>query len=263
MVGDPTQPPPTLQATMTIDSDDDIEALRRIGGIVARTLQLMQEAARPGMTTAELDALGAAELARHGARSAPQLTYRFPGATCISVNEEVAHGIPGSRVLCAGDLVNIDVSAELDGYFGDTGGSFVLGEPSAAVRKLCDATRAAMNNAIAEVSAGVPFNAIGRAISSTASRAGFRIIRSLCSHGVGRALHEDPEYIFPFEHPAERRRLRAGQVITIEPFLSTRAESVKQSRDGWTLFAPKGNRSAQYEHTLIVTDGRPIITTLA
>ena len=247
---------------MTIDNEADVVALKRIGQIVAQALRHMQAEARAGMTTAELDAIGAAFLAAHGARSAPQLTYDFPGATCISVNEEVAHGIPGERVLREGDLVNVDVSAALDGYFGDTGGSFVIGASTAQIRKLCDATRAAMDTAIAEATAGAHFNALGRAISRTAKHAGFRVIRSLCSHGVGRALHEEPEYIFPFEHPSERRRLQAGQVITIEPFLSTRADTVQQSKDGWTLYAPKGNRSAQYEHTLIVTDGAPIITTL-
>ena len=247
---------------MTIENDDDIAGLKRIGHIVALTLQRMREAACAGMSTLELDAVGEASLREFGARSAPQLTYKFPGATCISVNEEVAHGIPGARVLHDGDLVNVDVSAELGGYFGDTGGSFAIGVPIPIVRKLCDATRRAMDTAIAEARAGAPFNLLGRAISKAASEAGFKVIRNLCSHGVGRALHEDPEYIFPFEHPSERRRLSAGQVITIEPFLSTRSDSIKQSKDGWTLYAPKGNRSAQYEHTLIVTDGAPIITTV-
>ena len=165
---------------MTIESDEDIAALKRIGRIVAQTLRVMQEAAQPGMTTAELDDVGARCFAAHGARSAPQLTYRFPGATCISINEEVAHGIPGMRRIDAGDLVNIDVSAELDGYFADSGGSFMVKPDTRVLRRLCDATRTALNAAIAEARAGRSFNVIGDAISTTARRAGFTVIRNPC-----------------------------------------------------------------------------------
>lgn len=251
-----------MSDTMTIENDDDIAALKRIGRIVAETLRVMQEAAQPGMTTAELDDVGARCFANYGARSAPQLTYQFPGATCISVNEEVAHGIPGTRRIAAGDLVNIDVSAELDGYFADSGGSFIVTPETKVLRRLCDATRDALDAAIAVATAGRSYNVIGEAISTTARRAGFTVIRNLCSHGVGRGLHEDPEFILPYAHSGEHRRLKEGQVITIEPFLSTRADSVTESGDGWTLRAPRGNRSAQYEHTMVITRGTPIITTV-
>lgn len=247
---------------MTIESDDDVAALKRIGSIVAQTLRVMQEAAQPGMTTAELDSIGARCFATSGARSAPQLTYKFPGATCISINEEVAHGIPGSRRIVAGDMVNIDVSAELDGYFADSGGSFIVDPPSRTLIRLCDATRAALAAAMDVARAGRSFNVIGAAISTTAQLAGFTVIRNLCSHGVGRGLHEDPEFILPYAHAGEHRRLQEGQVITIEPFLSTRANSVTAAGDGWTLRAPRGNRSAQYEHTMVITRGAPIVTTI-
>ena len=143
-----------MSDTMTIENDDDIAALKRIGRIVAETLRVMQEAAQPGMTTAELDDVGARCFANYGARSAPQLTYQFPGATCISVNEEVAHGIPGTRRIAAGDLVNIDVSAELDGYFADSGGSFIVTPETKVLRRLCDATRDALDAAIAVATVG-------------------------------------------------------------------------------------------------------------
>lgn len=247
---------------MTIDSEQDIVALQRIGAIVADALLVMQEAAQPGMTTAELDAVGAAYFAARGARSAPQLMYKFPGATCISINEEVAHGIPGERVIEAGDLINVDVSAELDGYYGDTGGSFMVDPQANSLRRLCDTTRAALDAAIAVARAGRSFNVIGQAISDTARKGGFKVIRNLCSHGVGRSLHEDPEFILPYPHAGELRRLHEGQVITIEPFLSTRASKVSEAGDGWTLRAPLGNRAAQYEHTMVITRSAPIITTL-
>ena len=247
---------------MTIESDEDIEALKRIGRIVAHTLRVMQEATTPGMTTAELDAVGARCFAAHGARSAPQLTYQFPGATCISINEEVAHGIPGARRIAPGDLVNIDVSDELDGYFADSGGSFIVDPETKVLRRLCDATRTALTTALDVARAGRSYNVIGDAITTAARRAGFTVIKNLCSHGVGRGLHEDPEFILPYAHAGEHRRLREGQVITIEPFLSTRADSVTEAGDGWTLRAPRGNRSAQYEHTLVITRGAPIITTV-
>ncbi|MDD3518790.1 MAG: type I methionyl aminopeptidase [Chromatiales bacterium] len=246
---------------MTIETQQDIEGLRRIGRIVALVLQEMERQARPGMTTRELDAIGRAELDRHGARSAPEITYGFPGATCISINEEAAHGVPGERVIQPGDMVNVDVSAELDGYVADTGGSFVMPPVSTHKRRLCAATRFALEQAVAEVTAGRPLNVIGRTIEGVARQHGYRIIRNLGSHGVGRHLHEEPKFIPGYHDPRERRRLEEGMVITIEPFLSTRAEAVREADDGWTLRAPRGNLSAQYEHTLIVTRGRPIVVT--
>ncbi len=242
---------------MVVRNDDEIVGLQRIGRIVANCLVTMQRAAQPGMTTAELDAIGAAFLSRHGARSAPQLDYQFPGATCISVGEQVAHGIPGARVLREGDLVNVDVSAELDGLYADTGGSFVVGEPTEAQRQICNATRRARDEAIALVRAGMPIRHIGRAIERVAAETGFRVISNLGSHGVGRKLHEEPSFIAPYEDRWDRRRLKAGQVITIEPFLTTGRTTVSEGLDGWTLLGDVGTLSAQYEHTLVVREDEP------
>jgi methionyl aminopeptidase len=246
---------------VTIENQDDIDGLRRVGRIVARVLREMLEAAQPGITTLELDALGERLLTSLGARPAPRITYGFPGATCISVNEEAAHGIPGDRVLCPGDVVNVDVSAELDGYFADTGGTTVLAPATAAKTRLCHATRTALENAMRVARAGRPLNGIGAAIESTAKRYGLRVIRNLASHGVGRALHEEPTEIMGFYNPYDQRVLREGMVITIEPFLSTKSRAVAEAGDGWTLIGPPGNLSAQYEHTLIVTRGAPIVVT--
>ncbi|HST45624.1 MAG TPA: type I methionyl aminopeptidase [Luteimonas sp.] len=246
---------------MTIETEDDVAALRRIGRIVARVLQAMLDAARPGMTTRELDALGEELLERHGARSAPRLTYDFPGATCISINEEAAHGVPGARVIQPGDVLNVDVSAELDGYFADTGGTIVVPPGDARKGRLCDATRTALDRAMAAARDGQPLNGIGAAIQQTARAHGFRVIENLGSHGVGRALHEAPEHIPGYFDPRDRRRLRAGMVITIEPFLSTHSRRVSESSDGWTLVGTPDNLSAQYEQAMIITRGDPIVVT--
>jgi methionyl aminopeptidase len=246
---------------MTIETEADIDALKRIGRIVALVLRQMLDAIEPGMTTAELDALGASWLREHGARSAPQLAYNFPGATCISVNEQAAHGIPGPRVIQPGDVINIDVSAELDGYFADTGGTRVV-PPSTAIKdRLCRATKLALREAVAEARAGNKINRIGKAVQRVAKANEFRIIKNLAGHGVGRSLHEAPESIPGYFEPRDTREFREGMVVAIEPFLSTKSTIVEEAEDGWTLIGAPGNLSAQYEHTVIVTRGEPIILT--
>lgn len=246
---------------MTVENQRDVDGLSAIGRVVASILSRMLDALEPGMTTAELDQFGAELLARAGARSAPRLCYDFPGATCISVNEEAAHGIPGPRVIRPGDVVNVDVSAEMDGYFADNGGTRVV--PPASVRKtrLCQATEQALERALASIRAGAPINGIGRAVQKVARAEGFEVIRNLAGHGVGRSLHEAPESIPGYYEPRDRRLLREGMVIAVEPFLSTRARHVREADDGWTLLSGPGNLSAQFEHTLIVTRGRPIVLT--
>lgn len=246
---------------MTIETEADVVALQRIGRIVSSVLQAMLDAAEPGMSTRALDALGARLLEQQGARSAPQLSYGFPGATCISINEEAAHGVPGDRVIRPGDVLNIDVSAELDGYFADTGGTTVVPPTSPLKTRLCHATRTALDAAMKQARAGRPLNRIGAAIEGTAKTYGFRVIENLASHGVGRALHEEPGEILGYFDAKDRRVLKEGMVITIEPFLSTRSRTVTETDDGWTLAGARGNLSAQYEHTMIITRGDPIVVT--
>jgi len=246
---------------MTIETEDDVVALQRIGRIVSLVLHEMLDTAEPGMTTRELDALGARLLAQHGARSAPKLTYDFPGHTCISVNEEAAHGIPGDRVIRGGDVLNIDVSAELGGYFADTGGTRVMPPGNPRKTRLCHATRTALEQAMKQARAGQPISGIGAAIERTAKTYGFKVIENLGSHGVGRALHEEPEHIAGYFDPSDRRVLKEGMVITIEPFLSTKSRVVTEAADGWTLVGVPGNLSAQYEHTMIITKGEPLVVT--
>jgi methionyl aminopeptidase len=240
----------------------ELLAFQRIGGIVARVLRQMLAALEPGMTTRELDALGAKWLAAAGARSAPRLVYDFPGDTCISINEEVAHGVPGERVIAAGDIVNVDVSAEMDGYFADTGGTRVVPPSTQRHDQLLQASRDALSAALAVVRAGERINVIGQAIQRTATAAGFRVVENLGSHGIGRTLHDAPDFIQGYDDPSDRRLLKEGMVITIEPFIATRSRRLREGADGWTLRGTADNRSAQFEHSLVITRNEPLILTL-
>jgi len=248
---------------MTIDGQHDVDGIMKAGRVVASVRDAMLRKVEPGMTTAELDKLGGELLERFGARSAPRVTYNFPGATCISINEEAAHGIPGPRVIQAGDVVNVDVSAELDGYFADTGGTIVVPPVASIKARLCHATRLALKRALTEARAGAPINRIGKAIQRTAKAHGFKVIKNLAGHGVGRSLHEEPGSIVSYFDRSDTRRLKLGQVIAIEPFLSTKSTHVIESGDGWTLVGHPKNLSAQFEHTIIVTKGAPIVATLS
>ncbi len=245
---------------MTVESEKDMIGLLRIGRVVGLTLKHMQAAVRPGMTTAELDAIGAEYLRKEGAHSAPIITYKFPGTTCISVNDEAAHGIPGSKVIQVGDLLNIDVSAELDGYFADTGATMPILPVAPIKQKLMDCTQDALQKGIAAARAGHPIFEIGRAMENAVKGCGFRIIRDLPGHGVGRKLHEAPSVPSFFNRRASEK-LVEGMVITIEPFVSTRANRIYTEDDGWTLKTTDGSPAAQFEHTVIITKDMPVLVT--
>src|ERR687891_27940 len=233
---------------MTIDGDHDLDGLRRVGRAVAEARDAMLAAVAPGVSTAELDAVGRDVLRAHGARSAPQLAYGFPGATCVSVSDEAAHGVPSLwRRLREGDLVNVDVSAELDGYWADTGASAPVGRVAPQARRLVEATRLAD---------------IGRAVQRRARRHGFSVIANLASHGVGRFLHEPPQ-VPNVEGLADDTVLWDGLVLAIEPLLTTGAGHVVEAGDGWTVRTPDGSLVAQFEHTMVVTHGRPLVLTAA
>lgn len=248
---------------MTVSSDDELAALKRIGRIVAETLEAMGRAIEPGMTTHDLDAIGRAYLEGAGARSAPETVYGFPGATCISVNEEIAHGIPGDRRIGPGDLVNIDVSAEKDGYFADTGASFPVPPVTRAVERLCKDGRRALWTGLRQVGAGKPVAGIGRAVGTFAAKNGYTLVRNLASHGVGRALHEEPTEIATWPDASERRIMGEGLVLTVEPFLSLGADFAENGDDPWTLYSQPRARTVQYEHTVVATRNGPLILTMA
>ncbi len=250
---------------MTAESESDIEALKAIGHICAETLRKMMKAARPGMTTRELDRKGRRWLEEAGAHSAPEVAYRYPGATCISVSPIIAHGIPGDYILKRGDLIHIDVSAEKDSYFGDTGASLWVSdddvEADAETQRLLEATRATLSKALKSVRAGRPLNGIGRTIQLEAQKRGYNVIYELTGHGIGHSLHEDPGEIWNFYNPRDHRILKEGQVLAIEPFLTTGQGRIVEQGDGWSLRIADNAPGAQFEHTVIVTRGEPLILT--
>ena len=248
---------------MTISNDDELQALKEIGGIVARALAAMGKAIEPGMTTAELDTIGRDYLEHHGARPAPELAYEFPGAACISVNEEVAHGIPGERRILAGDLVNIDVSAEKNGFFADTGASFAVPPVKPKLDRLCRDGRRALWAGIGQVGAGKPLAGIGQAIGRFADKNGYTLVRNLASHGVGRSLHEEPKEIATWPDRSERRTMTNGLVFTVEPFLSLGADWAENADgDRWTLYSDPCAPTVQYEHTVVATPRGAVVLTL-
>jgi methionyl aminopeptidase len=251
---------------MKVRDNQDRKALRKIGQIVGQVLHEMIAAARPGMTTLELDQLGRDLLARQGARSAPILLYNFPGATCISVAPAVAHGIPDQTVLQAGDLVNVDVSAELNEYFGDCGASFVVpGSESELARQRevhIKEGREIFDRIVGSVRADLPFFKLGQIMQQSARAKGYTMIRNLCSHGVGRHLHEEPRYILPFPDFEDKRKIEKDLVITIEPFISKGSEEIIQSSDGWTLIPRPAVDTVQFEHSMIVKAGGVELLTL-
>ncbi len=249
-----------MMAGVTIDGQDDLDGLLRAARVVAEARGEMVAAVVPGITTGELDAVGRAVFRRHGARSAPRLTYRFPGSTCISVNDEAAHGVPSlSRQLRAGDLVNLDISAELDGYFSDTGVSVAVGPVTLLAARLLEATRLAQADAMDAARAGARLRNIGRAVERQARRHGFCTIRNLFGHGIGRELHEGPQV--PSVDGGQRTVLHEGLVLAVEPFLSVSATHVVEGDDGWTLRTSDGSAVAQVEHTMVVRHGEPLVLT--
>lgn len=231
---------------------------------VATALRQMVNYAQPGMSTKELDEYGAEILAAFGAKSAPYLTYGFPGSTCISVDNEFCHGVPSTgRVLKEGDLVNIDVSAELDGFWADNGASFVLGKDIHQHQRLVDASKNVLRKAINHIRGGVKIAEIGHLMEVEARKRGYRVIRNLGGHGIGRSLHEQPDELLNYKNRFDQRRFKKNSVVAIETFISTTSTYAVELHDGWTMVGDKGGYMAQHEHTIVVTDGKPIILTAA
>jgi|EP01133_Synstelium_polycarpum_P016455 methionyl aminopeptidase len=249
---------------MSITSQEELLGMQQVSEAVASTLRRMREFAKPGISTKALDDFGAEILASYGARSAPKLTYEFPGCTCISINNEVAHGIPSQeKILKNGDLINIDVSAELNGFWADNGGSFVLGEDVNQHQALVDASKAILDKAIQQIRGGVRIADIGKLMETEAKKRGFTVIRNLAGHGVGRSLHEAPESILNCYDKYNQERFRKNSTVAIETFIATRSTYAVEQEDGWTLKGDKGGFVAQHEHTILVTDGLPQILTLS
>ena len=247
---------------MSITTEDERIGIQKASDAVAITLKKMRDFAKTGMTTKELDEYGGELLAQMGARSAPKLTYDFPGYTCICVNEEVAHGIPSAqRILKEGDLINIDVSAELNGFWADNGGSFILGEDIHGHGKLVAASKEILRKAISNIKGGVRISEIGRLIETEAKKAGYTVIKNLTGHGVGRSLHEEPHEVANYCDRYNTQRFKKNSVVAIETFISTKSTIADTQADGWTLHGNKGGFVAQHEHTIMVTGGEPVIFT--
>lgn len=247
---------------MTADSEKDIRSLKAVGRVCAETRRKMMDQARPGMTTRELDEIGRAFLDAQGARSAPQITYNFPGTTCISISPVIAHGIPDEHVLRAGELIHIDVSAELDGYYADTGASMVVSKHERSLDKLLEATQATLAKALRAAKAGNLLSGIGRTVQNEARKRGYNVIYDLTGHGIGRKLHEEPGHILNYHDSSERRVLHEGLVLAVEPFLTTGVGRVIEERNGWSLRTSDQAIAAQFEHTIVVTKNEPLILTL-
>jgi methionyl aminopeptidase len=247
---------------MSITSAIELAGIQKISEAVGTTLKEMREFAKPGMSTKELDNFGGEILKSLGAKSAPKLTYGFPGWTCISINNEIAHGIPSAKkILQEGDLVNVDVSAELDGFWADNGGSFVLGQDINNHNPLVEKSKQILFKAINQIKGGVRIADIGRLIEMEAKKSGYKVIRNLVGHGVGRSLHEEPSEIPCYYDRFNTKRFRKNSVVAIETFISTRATYAREKGDGWTYVTGDGSFVAQHEHTILITDGKPVVLT--
>lgn len=245
---------------MIAKTEEDFNGLREIGKIVAGIRDELVQRAVPGITTKELDDLAGELFEKEGAISAPKGEYDFPGFTCISVNEEVAHGIPSDRVIKEGDLVNIDVSGSKNGYFADTGVSIVVGKGEEILTKICDVAKEAFEAGLKKAKPGSRISGMGKVVFQTARNHGLTVIKNLTGHGIGRTIHEQPEYIYNYNETSDNGLLKDGMVIAFEPFISTHDEEVFQLEDGWT-FVTERSFVAQYEHTLIITKNGPVILT--
>jgi len=245
---------------MSIESASDLAGLQKVGRVVALTLAEMKSAVRMGITTAELDTVAASVFRRFGARSAPQLTYNFPGCTCISVNDEIVHGIPGPRRLQPGDVVKIDVTAELCGYVADAATTILLPPTMPAATRLKNAAFQGLRTALSAANAGERVSVIGRAVESEARRSGVAVVRELCGHGVGRTIHEWPS-VPNYEDRFSRDKLTEGLVIAVEPMLTESPTRTAQSDDGWTIRTRNGCLAVHEEHTVVIRRCAPLMVT--
>jgi methionyl aminopeptidase len=247
---------------MSIKTAEELAGMRAAGLVVRRTLEAMRRAVRPGVTTADVDEVGARVIREHGARPAPALVYGFPGANLISVNNEVVHGIPGTRKIREGDLVKLDVTIEKDGFMADAAITVGVGKISEQKSRLLACAERAFHGAMKVARAGVRVAEIGGEIEQEVRRSGFSVIRELGGHGIGRTIHEPPS-VPNYLDRSSQEILTEGLVITVEPIISTGSGKVFLGADGWTVETTDGGMSAHYEHTLMITNGQPILLTAA
>jgi methionyl aminopeptidase len=250
---------------MVITTDEELQGMQKVSDAVAITLKKLKDYTEIGMSTKQIDDYCRRTLEEIGAKSAPFETYKFPGYACISVNEAFAHGVPSDKVVLKdGDIINIDVSAELGGFWSDNGCSFIVGEDRQGLQHLVDTSHETLLEAIAQISGGVRIADIGKLIENKAKKAGYLVIRDLGGHGIGRSLHEAPDAIMNYyDRHDTARRFRKDSVVAIETFISTKSANIQTEADGWTFTGSKGGFVAQHEHTILITSGKPIILTAA
>ncbi len=247
---------------MSINEPGEMAGMRAAGEVVRRMLDAMKEQVRPGITTAELDEVGANVMREQGAQSAPALVYGFPGVSCISVNDEAVHGIPGKRALQQGDLVKLDVTIEKNGFMADAAVTVPVGEVTAERQNLIACAERAFAKAMLVARAGFRVWEIGRSVEREVRRSGFSVIRSLAGHGIGRTIHEEPR-VPNFPDAQSNQILTEGLVITVEPIIAAGSGRVFIAPDKWTMVTADRRPSAHYEHTLVITKGAPILLTAA
>ena len=247
---------------MSITTAEQLEKLRACGRSVATARRARAAAVRPGVTTAELSAIASKILAENGAQSSPPLVYNFPGDVCISVNDEVVHGIPGPRTIQPGDLVKLDLTAVKDGFHTDSAVTIQVPPAAEKSRELAHCAERAFRHALAAARPGNRTRDIGRAVEREVRRRGFHIIRELGGHGVGRTIHEEPS-VPNYAAIEARHPLTEGLVITIEPIIAASTGNVRLDSDGWTVRTADGSFSAHYEHTIVITKRDPILLTAA
>lgn len=245
---------------MSIQDEQDLFSLKAAGHVVRMVLDAMKAAVGPGVTTQDLDDIGAQVMQSNGARSAPSMVYKFPGANCISLNDEAVHGIPGKRKLKEGDLVKLDVTVEKDGYMADAAITVPVGRVSHQAEDLMACAERAFNRAMQVAHAGVRVLEIGKAVEREVRRSGFSVIRELGGHGIGRTIHESP-HVPNYADPHAQQILTKGLVITVEPIISSGSGRVFTDKDGWTLRTEDQSLSAHFEHTLVITEGAPMLLT--
>jgi methionyl aminopeptidase len=247
---------------MSINTPEELEGLRAAGAVVRAMLAAMQEQVRPGVSTGELDEIGAEVMRRHGARSAPALVYDFPGTNCISINEEAVHGIPSKRRVREGDLVKLDVTVEKNGFMADAAVTVGVAGVAEENHRLIACAERAFAKAMLVARAGFRISEIGRAVEREVRRRGFAVIRDLGGHGIGRTIHEEPR-VPNYPDPRANQILTEGLVITVEPIIAAGSGQAVMARNGWTVRTADRKPAAHYEHTLVITQGAPILVTAA
>jgi len=245
-----------------IKTDAQIEIMRKAGRIVAETLKTVGERMRPGITTAEIDRTAEDYIYSCGAIPAFKGYRGFPATTCVSIDDEVVHGIPGNRELRDGQIVSIDLGSIVDGFYGDSAFTFAVGEISEEKRRLLEVTRKSLELGIARVKSGARLGEVSAAIQKHVEAEGFSVVRDLVGHGIGKNLHEDPQV--PHFGPEDAGPvLKKGMVIAIEPMVNAGDFKINQKPDGWTIVTSDGSPSAHFEHTVAITDnGADILTRL-